>query len=122
MKVIAMTAMNHRVSFLACFPYFEKIKIGLYYHHAVCVSTLLTFEYLNQSLSELDIHNVAPEPITRTYFISPPIGLCVCMCSPFIVARQRLGKDVTAATDTHGTLEELLDASFLCGPCRFNGK
>jgi hypothetical protein len=25
--------------FLAYFPYFEKLKVGLYGHHAVCVSS-----------------------------------------------------------------------------------
>jgi hypothetical protein len=28
------------------------------------------------------------------------------------IARQRLGKNVTAAINTHATIEELLDASF----------
>jgi hypothetical protein len=37
------------------------------------------------------------------------------------VARQRLGENVTAAKNTHATTE-LLDASFLCGPCRIKGK
>jgi hypothetical protein len=32
--------------------------------------------------------------------------------SPLIVARQRLGKNVTAETNTHATIEELLHASF----------
>jgi hypothetical protein len=34
-----------------------------------------------------------------------------------LVARQRLGKNVIAATNTHATVE-LLDPSFLFGPCR----
>jgi hypothetical protein len=50
--------------------------------------------------------------------------LCVCLCIPPIVARQRLvknppivarkrlGRNVTAVTNTHATIEELLDASF----------
>jgi hypothetical protein len=64
-----------------------------------------------------------------------------CLCIPSIVARQRLGKNsriaarqwlgknvpivarqlvgrnVTAVTNTHA-IQELLDASFQCGPCR----
>jgi hypothetical protein len=37
----------------------------------------------------------------------------VCMyVYPSVVARQRLGKNVTAATNTHAPIEELLDASF----------
>jgi hypothetical protein len=31
---------------------------------------------------------------------------------PLIVARQRLGRNVTAVTNTHATIEKLLDASF----------
>jgi hypothetical protein len=44
----------------------------------------------------------APEPISTVYFIN---------LSP-TAARQGLGKNVTAATNTHATIEELLDASF----------
>jgi hypothetical protein len=33
--------------------------------------------------------------------------------NPPIVARQRLGRNVTAVTNTHATIEELLDVSFL---------
>jgi hypothetical protein len=42
----------HPHTFLAHFPYFEKIKIGLCDYHAVCASVypLLTFECPNQSL------------------------------------------------------------------------
>jgi hypothetical protein len=60
---------------------------------------------------KLDIYVMATEPISTSYFINPshsPVSICV---SP-IVARQRLGKDVTAATNTHATIEEMLDASF----------
>jgi hypothetical protein len=54
---------------------------------------------------------------------------CECLCmppivarqllgkNPLIVARQRLSRNVTAVTNKHATIEELLDASFLCGPC-----
>jgi hypothetical protein len=40
-----------------------------------------------------------------------PCCMCVCV-SPPIVVRQRLGKHVPAVTNTHGTIEEFLDASF----------
>jgi hypothetical protein len=36
--------------------------------------------------------------------------------SPYIVARQRLGKNITAATNTRATVEELLDTSFSMRP------
>jgi hypothetical protein len=38
--------------------------------------------------------------------------LSVCMCIPPLIARQRLGKNVTSSTNTHATVEQLLDASF----------
>jgi hypothetical protein len=49
--------------------------------------------------------------------------LCVCLYPPIVagqrlgknppvVARQRLGRNVTAVTNTHATIEELLDALF----------
>jgi hypothetical protein len=37
--------------------------------------------------------------------------------NPPIVARQRLGRNVTAVTKTHTTIEELLDPSFSMWPC-----
>jgi hypothetical protein len=40
-------------------------------------------------------------------------SVCVCLyVYPAIVARELLGKNVAAATETHVTIEELLDASF----------
>jgi hypothetical protein len=61
---------------------------------------------------------------------------CVCVClritptvarqrldkNPPIVAKQRLGRNVTAVTNTHATIEELLDASFLMWPVSYQGK
>jgi hypothetical protein len=61
--------------------------------------------------------------------------VCVCVCvSSLIVARQRLGKNplmvgsqrlgrnVTVVTNTHVTIEELLDASFSMWPVSYQGK
>jgi hypothetical protein len=42
--------------------------------------------------------------------------------NPLIVARERLGRNVTALTNTHGTIEELLDASFSMRPVSYQGK
>jgi hypothetical protein len=62
------------------------------------------------------------------------LSLCVCLCIPPIVARQRLGnnpplvdrrrlgRNVTAVTNTHATIEELLDASFSVWPVSYQGK
>jgi hypothetical protein len=35
------------------------------------------------------------------------VYVCVCLCVSPIVARQRLGRNVTAVTNTHATIEEL---------------
>jgi hypothetical protein len=54
---------------------------------------------------------IAPEPISTTYFICPSNKfLCLYVYSPPIVARQWIGKNDTAATNTY-VIEELLDAS-----------
>jgi hypothetical protein len=42
--------------------------------------------------------------------------------NPLVVARKRLGKNVTAVTNTHATIEELLDASFSMWPVTYQGK
>jgi hypothetical protein len=55
---------------------------------------------------------MAHEPISTAYFINPSHQSVCLYVYPLIVARQRLGKNVTAATNTHATIEELLDASF----------
>jgi hypothetical protein len=39
-----------------------------------------------------------------------------------IVARQRIGRNVTAVTNTHATLGVLLDASFSLWPVSYEGK
>jgi hypothetical protein len=48
-------------------------------------------------------------------------GCCVCLCIPPIVARQRLGRNVTAVTNTHATVVELLDATFSIWPVSYQG-
>jgi hypothetical protein len=58
----------------------------------------------------------APEPISTTRFInhfhqSVRLYVCLYLYVP-TVAKQKLGENVTAATNTHATIEELLGASF----------
>jgi hypothetical protein len=61
---------------------------------------------------KLGMYIMACEPISTAYFVNPPpISLCLYVY-PAIGPWQRLGKNVTAATNTHATIEELLDASF----------
>jgi hypothetical protein len=72
---------------------------------------LLTFECLNQSM-KLGMCIIAPEPILAAYFVKPSHQSVVCLslpsllgngsvkCIPPFVARQRLGKHVSAAPNT----------------------
>jgi hypothetical protein len=55
---------------------------------------------------KLCMYIMASEPISTSYFINPS-HQSVCLCISPTVARQRLGKNVTAATNT-----QLLDAPF----------
>jgi hypothetical protein len=48
---------------------------------------------------------------------------CVCVCVyPFVVARQRLGRNFTAVTNTYSTIEKLLDAPFSIWSVSYQGK
>jgi hypothetical protein len=61
---------------------------------------------------KLGMYIIVPESISTAYFKYPSHqSVCLYVC-PSIVARQRLGKSVTAAMNTHETIAELLDASF----------
>jgi hypothetical protein len=110
---------------------FWKYKIVLMRSSCcLCVATcqyiaqMLTSEYLNQYLCNL-VYIMAPEPILTAYFINPShqsvflhvyplllLGKGSINCITHSVARQRLSKNVTAAKNTHATIEELLEASF----------
>jgi hypothetical protein len=60
---------------------------------------------------KLGIYTMAAERISTAYLkTSFHQSVCLYVYLP-IVARQRLGKSVTAATNTHATVEELLDAT-----------
>jgi hypothetical protein len=77
---------------------------------------------------------MASKPISTSYFINPshqPVCLHACPSlvareqlskNRPIVARQRLSKSITAATNTHATIEELLDASFSMRSVSCQGK
>jgi hypothetical protein len=61
---------------------------------------------------KLNMCIMAPEPISMEYFINPSHqSVCLHLYSS-IVARQRLGKNATAATNIQATVEEFLDESF----------
>jgi hypothetical protein len=65
------------------------------------------------NLYEIGKYIMAPEPNSTEYFINTSSHQSVFLYVYFpIVARQRLGDNVTVVTNTHATIDELLDASF----------
>jgi hypothetical protein len=58
---------------------------------------------------KLGMYNMAPEPISTACFINTSHQT---VCLYVYVATQWLAKNVTAAKNTHATMEELLNASF----------
>jgi hypothetical protein len=77
----------------------------------------LTLECLNQSLWNLVriSWHLSPSQQPNKKFLSS-------VYVPPIVARQRLGTNVTVVTNTHATIEELLDASFPMWLVSYRGK
>jgi hypothetical protein len=58
---------------------------------------------------KLGMYIMSSEPISTVYFMNPfQQSVCLYVYS-HIVARQRLGKIITAAMNTHATIEELLN-------------
>jgi hypothetical protein len=59
----------------ASFPYFEKIKVDLRNHFAVwvsvCISTPINFYMSEPIFMKLSMYMMAPEPISKAYFINP---------------------------------------------------
>jgi hypothetical protein len=57
---------------------------------------------------------MAPEPTSTAYFINPSHqNVCLYVYPPV------KKKNITAATNTHATMEELLDASFSMRPVSY---
>jgi hypothetical protein len=60
----------------------------------------------------LGMHIMTSEPVSTAHFINlSQQSVCLYVYPP-IVATQRFGKNVSAATSKQATIEELLDASF----------
>jgi hypothetical protein len=58
-------------------------------------------------IMKLGMYIMVPEPISTAYFINPShLSVCVSLLS------ENLFKNVTAATNEHTKIEELVDASF----------
>jgi hypothetical protein len=58
---------------------------------------------------KLHKYTIASDPISTEYFIN---AFHRFVCLYVYVARQRLGRNLTAGTNIHAVTEELLDASF----------
>jgi hypothetical protein len=69
--------------------------------------------------TKLGMYIMVPEPISTAYFVVP---FHQCLCLYVYAATQQLGKHVTAVTNTHATIEELLDASFSVRSISYQGK
>jgi hypothetical protein len=81
----------------------------------VCPSPI-NFRTPEPRFIKLGTYITAPEPISTAQLKNPSVK------NPPIVARQRLGRNVTAVTNIHATTEELLDASFLMWPVSYQGR
>jgi hypothetical protein len=57
---------------------------------------------------KVGMHIMVPELISTAYFINPSLQFVCLHVYPSIVGRQRLNKNVTAARNTHATIEHLL--------------
>jgi hypothetical protein len=59
---------------------------------------------------KVGMHITAHEPVSTAYFINSSLRPCLSLyLYPTIVdARQRLGKDFTAATNTHSRMEKIV--------------
>jgi hypothetical protein len=90
----------------------------------VRISYILGFISINDLLTDHPSYIMTPELILLAYLInSSQQSSCLCLYPP-VVARQQLGKNpshvaikplgknITAATNIHVTIEEWLDASF----------
>jgi hypothetical protein len=125
--------------FLANFSYFEKKekKLSLCDVHAVCVSVYPTYQLLYISkpiFLKFGMYIMEPKPNRTAYFINPSHQFVCLYVSPFIVAGQRLGKNLLifarqrhsknfiAVTNTHATVEKLLEASFSMRSVSYQGK
>jgi hypothetical protein len=77
---------------------------------SVCLCSPINFRMPEAMFMKLGMCITATELISKAYFINPSHqAVCLFM---YNVARQLLGRGVTAVTNTHAIIVELLDASF----------
>jgi hypothetical protein len=110
--------------FIACFTYFGSqtrlmrspcsLRVSESFH--------INFWMPQPVFMKLGTYIMAPEPISRAYFINASHPSVCLYLYPPIVARQRLCKNVIAAAITHATIEELFDTSFSMRPVSYQRK
>jgi hypothetical protein len=72
--------------------------------YAVYESPLINFRIHEPICLKLGMYTMAPEPISTAYFRNLSISLCAVCVSSTIAARQRLGRHIAVATNTHNRL------------------
>jgi hypothetical protein len=97
----------------------NKRKVGLWDRVAVCMCLCIPppLSSLRNGLVKASLLLLGNGSVKHLIVARQWLGK-----SPPIVARQRLGRNVTAVTNTHVTIEELLDASFWMSPVSLQGK
>jgi hypothetical protein len=122
-----------KVFLLACFPYFEKIKVGLWDHCAVCLSVyhpLINFQMTEPIFMKLGVYIMATEPISTAYFTNPfhqsvclhvyPSYHCKTRAQSSVSLHSLLGNSSVNTFPwqrIHTMIEELFGTHFLCSPC-----
>jgi hypothetical protein len=95
------------VEFLAYFPILEKQSSLMRSRCCLCVCVSVYPPIVVRQRLGKNLLIVSRQRLDKT---------------PSIVTRQRLVRNVTAVTNTHATIEELLDASFSMWPVSFQRK
>jgi hypothetical protein len=110
------------------------MKAGLRNRMCFCVYMLCTslplinFQMPEPVFMKLGVYIMAPEPFSAAYVMKPSHQSVCLYVYTHLVARPRIGKNVTAATNRQATIEQLFDALFsvrhmsyqrrVCGPVR----
>jgi hypothetical protein len=84
---------------------------------------LTQYQYTKITLPSLSL-SLYPFIVARQRLGTNPFIVAMRRLSkyPHIIARHPLGRNVTAVTNTHATIEEFLDASFSMWPVSYQGK
>jgi hypothetical protein len=83
------------------------MEVGSCDHYAVFVSVYppINFWMAKPICMKFGMYILAPEFISTVYFINPSHQTACFYMYPLIVVRKWLGKNVTATTNTHATIE-----------------